>query len=253
MILSHRHRFIFVKGIKVAGTSVEIALSRICGPDDIITPITPIDERLRLATSGEPKNYSNDVAGERDFLDKAYRLAPSELRGLKPPKGQFYNHMPLREVLELVPEARDYRLLFVERSPYAKTISYANWDANYADYMVGQPLPGPSQSIEQLVQRTIDDSSILKVRNLDRYLDPDGSLRTCGWRFETLAEDLSGFMRECRENSQLLPHAKRGFGSESMDVGSALRPSQLAYIDAAFADEFETFGYPRYSPERRRV
>ncbi len=48
MILSERHRFVFIKGRKVAGTSTEMALAALCGPDDIITPISPIDERARL-------------------------------------------------------------------------------------------------------------------------------------------------------------------------------------------------------------
>lgn len=47
MIISHKHKFIFVKTRKTAGTSVEIALSRHLGPDDIITPISPDDEKLR--------------------------------------------------------------------------------------------------------------------------------------------------------------------------------------------------------------
>ena len=39
MILSHKHKFVFVKNRKVAGTSVEVALSPHCGPDDILTVI----------------------------------------------------------------------------------------------------------------------------------------------------------------------------------------------------------------------
>jgi len=37
VIASHRHRFVFVKTRKTAGTSLEIALSRHCGPDDVVT------------------------------------------------------------------------------------------------------------------------------------------------------------------------------------------------------------------------
>lgn len=37
--ISHEHRFMLIKTRKTAGTSVEIALSRSCGPDDIIRPI----------------------------------------------------------------------------------------------------------------------------------------------------------------------------------------------------------------------
>jgi hypothetical protein len=46
LIISHRHRFIFLKTRKTAGTSVEIALSRFCGPDDVIRR-SPGDEALR--------------------------------------------------------------------------------------------------------------------------------------------------------------------------------------------------------------
>ena len=54
MIASHQHRFIFLKTRKTAGTSVEIALSKVCGPDDIITEISPEDEELRQAAGGRP-------------------------------------------------------------------------------------------------------------------------------------------------------------------------------------------------------
>ena len=40
MIISHKHKFIFIKPIKVGGTSIEIALAKHCGVDDIITPIS---------------------------------------------------------------------------------------------------------------------------------------------------------------------------------------------------------------------
>ena len=48
MIVSHQHRFIFIKTKKTGSTSVEIALSRHCGEDDIIGPIIAEDEAMRL-------------------------------------------------------------------------------------------------------------------------------------------------------------------------------------------------------------
>src|SRR5690554_5738319 len=39
MIVSHRHKFIFIKTKKTAGTSIELALRQICGPEDIISPV----------------------------------------------------------------------------------------------------------------------------------------------------------------------------------------------------------------------
>jgi len=46
VIISHEHKFIFLKTKKTAGTSIELALSQLCGPDDIIAPITEGDEVL---------------------------------------------------------------------------------------------------------------------------------------------------------------------------------------------------------------
>ena len=38
MIVSHEHKFIFIKTKKTAGTAIEAALSELCGPSDVITP-----------------------------------------------------------------------------------------------------------------------------------------------------------------------------------------------------------------------
>ena len=38
MILSKKNKFLFIKGRKVASTSVEVFLSSFCGTEDIITP-----------------------------------------------------------------------------------------------------------------------------------------------------------------------------------------------------------------------
>jgi len=40
MIISHKHKFIYIKCRKTAGTSIEMSLSKLCGPQDIITPLT---------------------------------------------------------------------------------------------------------------------------------------------------------------------------------------------------------------------
>ena len=52
MILSHEHKFIFLRTKKTAGTSIELALSELCGPDDVITPLTREDEARRAGRRG---------------------------------------------------------------------------------------------------------------------------------------------------------------------------------------------------------
>ena len=95
MIASHAHRFVFVKTRKTAGTSLEIALSRHCGPDDIVTRISPADEELRAAAGGVPPQ--ND------------RTDPSS-----------YAHMGARRVIQVIGRETwdDYFTFAVERNPY---------------------------------------------------------------------------------------------------------------------------------------
>src|SRR4051812_23656865 len=64
MIVSHQHRFIFLKTRRTAGTSLEIALSKHCGPRDTITPLHKPDEEIRrgLGYRGPQNFMPRDVA-----------------------------------------------------------------------------------------------------------------------------------------------------------------------------------------------
>jgi hypothetical protein len=239
MILSHKHRFVFIKGLKVAGTSAEIALSQMCGERDIITPISPADERYRLGTSGEPRNYSHPEL-EAEYLRA---VAEKPIGEVRLPKSPFYNHMTLVEVLERFPEAREYRLLFVERSPYEKVISLANWAKHRTAYDNGGALPRQENDIAREVDRTIADRSILKARNIDRYRDEAGKITSQGWRYETLAGQLEAFARSLGANIPGLVHAKRGLDTSRLPIGKTLRRDQIDFVNEMFADEFEAFGY----------
>ena len=52
MIISHRHRFIFIKTQKTAGTSIEVFLSGLCGPEDVVTPFGAPEP------GHEPRNFA---------------------------------------------------------------------------------------------------------------------------------------------------------------------------------------------------
>jgi hypothetical protein len=52
MILSHEHKFIFLRTKKTAGTSIELALFELCGPNDVITPLAREDEARRAGRRG---------------------------------------------------------------------------------------------------------------------------------------------------------------------------------------------------------
>lgn len=65
-VVIHRkeHGLLFFKPKKTAGTSVEIALSCNAGPDDIVTPILPVEEAKRHGLGGQfPANWGLDRCG----------------------------------------------------------------------------------------------------------------------------------------------------------------------------------------------
>ncbi|WP_129597698.1 sulfotransferase family 2 domain-containing protein [Methanohalophilus profundi] len=124
MIISHKHKFIFIKTKKTAGTSIEIALSKYCGPDDIITPISPEDEKIRLELGYRgPQNYI--------IKNKLYYMCDeiSVLNNQLKPYYKYYNHVPASYIKNHVSEDvwKNYFKFCFERNPYDKAISRYHW------------------------------------------------------------------------------------------------------------------------------
>jgi len=132
MIVSHRHKFIFVKTGKTAGTSIEVALNGLCGPEDVCTPL---GKRLtgRSSREGEeglaPRNFMGRFVPHLR-LDAPWAVTKREikdaLRGRK-----FFNHMPAEYIRARVGKTvwDGYFKFCFERNPWDKTVSAYHWES----------------------------------------------------------------------------------------------------------------------------
>ncbi|OGM03875.1 hypothetical protein A2715_01975 [Candidatus Woesebacteria bacterium RIFCSPHIGHO2_01_FULL_39_32] len=102
MIISHKHKYIFIKPTKVAGTSLEVALAESCGKEDIITPITEYSE-------------SSD--------DDRYEHLARNFDG-------YYNHLPPSEIKKKIRNDtwNNYYKFTVIRNPWDQVVSRYHWE-----------------------------------------------------------------------------------------------------------------------------
>ncbi len=132
MIISHKHKFIFIKTRKTASTSIEIALSAICGPSDILTPLAPKDEVLRAQLTGKTaQNYL--VPWNQYRLLDFMRLLKNRKRVV------YFNHITARVLKQYLGQKtwNDYYVFCFERNPLDKCLSHFRWRGkkqHYSDF-----------------------------------------------------------------------------------------------------------------------
>lgn len=118
MILLREQNVLFLKPVKTAGTSFEIALSKFAGPDDIITPVGRDHEKVRRKLGYRTaQNHGNSI------FDQLRN--PLKLR-VKSNEPKFYNHMPAEEAREILGPSRWGKLLKISivRNPFDRLVSH---------------------------------------------------------------------------------------------------------------------------------
>lgn len=227
MIVSHQHRFIFVKTHKTAGSSLEVALARECGDDDIVSHMED-----NIAT-GMPRNY-----GPTSALGAAYnrhKLLRKSLSRHSPLLGDFYyEHMPAWRIRELV--GRDvwdsYFTFCFERNAWDKAVSYYLWKQQGQ----GRSVPGFEDYVMRKAHRLPVDSLL--------YCDDDGVMVDRIFEFRELGAALQ-MLRERLglELPEPLPREKTGVATERKHYREYYNDQSREQIGRLFHREIAIMGY----------
>lgn len=233
MVISHRHRFVFIKTRKTAGTSVEIVLSNLVEPGAVVTPTTPPEP------DHQPRNWRRRfnpvpelawvLRGDGPVPRKQglVRLARDERD-----RRAYYSHISLDLVrLRTGAGIAGYTTFCFERNPWDKVVSYYCWERSTRRQ---RGLPHPSFD-EWVATARLPSDWHLYARG-DRIL-----VDTVG-RYEALSVDLPRILASLGLPSDVaLPSAKAATRPRELDFTRGRGASDA--IERAFAREISHFEY----------
>lgn len=206
---------------------MEIALSRFCGVDDIVSPLSKKEEAVRFDFSGI--NAQNYLAPfwKYSLYDVLRCTWYKYLKG-------YYDHIPAREVKSyLSPETwNSYFKFAFDRNPWDKVISYFYWsgaDIKYPDiesFLKSENVEIIS-SFEQLsIGGVLAVDKIFKFENLESAL--------------VEITDILGLSEKLTMPSY---KAKGGYRIDDRDYKELLTDKEAELISTMFAREIKIMGY----------
>jgi hypothetical protein len=229
MILSHEHRFLFLKTRKTAGTSVECALSAICGPNDVVTPLNKEGESLRLG--GRPQNY-------------VLRPAPLHIRALRvlgvmkrrhPGEIVLDDHEPYDGIVAKLGSGcfAGYRTVTIERNPWDRQVSFYHWRKRVRGR--------EAMTFEDFLR----DEALARINNFEIYSSNGTIVADMVMRYESLEDDLHAFLRSLGiERDFVLPKAKQKYrGSNRTPYRDYYTARTKALVGEWYRREIAALGY----------
>jgi hypothetical protein len=232
VIVSHEHRFVFVKTRKTAGTSIEVALSGLAGPDAIVTPVQPPEphhepRHWRRLFNPVPELTERYVRHEPSLANRSLLTTATDLRR----RWAFRNHLPASLIQARLGRRRwsEYFTFCFERNPWDKVVSWYFYSTRneerpppFEEWALRAPLPS----------------------DWNRYTFGGRVAVDFVGRFESLEDDLShALARVGITDAPSLPRAKGQIRDER--AATPITPEVDARIRDVFAREIEQFGYTR--------
>jgi len=252
VIISHKHKFIFLHCRKTAGSSISVALAKYLGFRDIqLSAIKetfqagqrpPLGMLVRGVVYGSSKELLSVVLGKKDYLDA---FSGSIKQSFRKKIGSQPQHAYAKEVCAAFPvEWKNYHKFCVVRNPFEKAVSDYYW-------MVGS-LDNPPTFLEFLLAVKAGNPwpGVIPLRpyNWPIYTINDKVVVDSVVRFENLKSDLSDVFRKIGIPwDGDLPNAKGGMRPNNHNVHKSYRsmytPKERELVEYLFDKEITHFGY----------
>jgi hypothetical protein len=243
VIASFKHSFIFIKTMKTASTSVEFALSSICGTDDIVSPTGATEDVARWQTLAVlPRNFSHDRAYELRYLDAVMQGDTALTRHLLSPESasppHCYPHMTAGVIKNWVGEDFWQRAVKIttERHPYEKVVSLAS-------FVSASKRGSAGRSFDQIVESIISD----EMKKLSgRFYILEGRVIADEFiRVEHLHDDFARVLDRLGLPPIPLPQRRIDIRRDKRPARDILSADQKRRIQKRMAQQFELFGWER--------
>lgn len=253
MVISHKHKFIFIKTTKVGGTSLELLLDGLCGPEDVFTP------HWHPVEGYTPRNHSGwfnpfpellKLWRHESELPKEYRAWVSKMFWARE---KYHESLPAWQLRCRLPDRiwKGYYKFTIERNPWDKAIS-----RYYHSKGVYEPKYGRELSMDSWLdyfEKRISQPAVTKAwgseapYNYTRYVDPwtDEVLVDKICRYETLEQDLKEVFAHVglRWPGAVPRVAKTGYRTDRRPYQEVLTDQQRDRIAIACAKEIALLGY----------
>lgn len=239
MILSHSRKFIFIKTFKTAGSSLEIALTKYCGKDDVLTMLDPPEEELRRKLCGFGAQNFEEPFGNY----KAAALARRLLLGRQVER--FQEHSSAYMVREAVGEDvwNSYFKFTIIRNPFDRCVSRYFYSREHEWYR-----PKESRWNTESIDQFFRYNANLINENWKMYTVRDEVIVDFLVRYEALEADLAEVSARIgltgniyHELARIRAKAdSRPAGARPADL---LEPRHRTLISMLCAKEMEMAGY----------
>lgn len=232
MIISHRHKFIFLKTQKTAGTSIEFALSGMCGVDDTLTPTGPLsEEHLRLGRGAQ--NYLRDITGKSSRTVREDGTIMPDRQG-----GDYFNHIEASRVKSYAGDEvwGEYFKFAFCRNPWDREVSQYLFNARHL-------FTHKSYNFDDHVMSLVDHADLKRVWDI---ITIDGKVVVdFVGRYESLQQDFTYIKSKLFHDACIeLPAAKSGFRSnDEKNYRKFYSEKTKSLIGEIYAEEISEFGY----------